>query len=84
MLTKRLLTISLLFPLMAISASAQAGSTITDARYWPNTASQGTQSLAGSQSHFSSALAFERSASAFESAKNAGSALIYQGGPKGR
>ena len=33
---KRLLTISLLFPLMTVSAVAQAGTTISDKRYWPN------------------------------------------------
>ncbi len=35
-MTKKLLTISLLLPLMAASASAFAGSTITDKSYWPN------------------------------------------------
>src|SRR3981081_4956349 len=36
MLKKHLLKISLLLPLMAISATAYAGSTITDRSYWPN------------------------------------------------
>jgi hypothetical protein len=40
MLTKKLLTISLLLPLMAASASAYAGSTITDKNYWPSEARQ--------------------------------------------
>ncbi len=38
MLTKRFLTISLLLPLVAISATAHAGSTITDKSYWPSAA----------------------------------------------
>jgi hypothetical protein len=38
MLTKRFLTISLLLPLVAISAAAHAGSTITDKSYWPSAA----------------------------------------------
>ncbi len=38
MLTKRLLSISLLLPLVAISATAHAGSTITDKSYWPSAA----------------------------------------------
>ncbi|EKS31774.1 hypothetical protein HMPREF9696_03995 [Afipia clevelandensis ATCC 49720] len=38
MLKKSFLTISLLLPLVAISATAQAGPTISDKRYWPNEA----------------------------------------------
>jgi len=38
MLGKRLLTISILLPLVAISATAHAGSTITDKSYWPSAA----------------------------------------------
>lgn len=33
--SKHLLTISLLLPLVAISATAEAGSTISDKSYWP-------------------------------------------------
>ena len=40
MLKKHLLKISLLLPLMAISATAYAGSTITDRSYWPSEARQ--------------------------------------------
>jgi len=43
MLTKPLLTISLLLPLVAISATAHAGSTITDKSYWPSAARQNAQ-----------------------------------------
>jgi hypothetical protein len=38
MLGKRFLTISILLPLMAISAAAHAGSTITNKSYWPSVA----------------------------------------------
>lgn len=38
MLTKRLLTISLVLPLAAISATAYAGETITSKSYWPSEA----------------------------------------------
>jgi hypothetical protein len=38
MSTKRFLTIFLLLPLVAISAAAHAGSTITDKSYWPSAA----------------------------------------------
>lgn len=33
---KRLFTISLLLPLMAVSGQALAGPTVTDRNYWPN------------------------------------------------
>jgi hypothetical protein len=38
MLGKRFLTISILLPLVAISATAHAASTITDKSYWPSAA----------------------------------------------
>jgi hypothetical protein len=38
MLTKRVITVSLLLPLVAMSAAAHAGSTITDKSYWPSAA----------------------------------------------
>lgn len=41
MLKKRLLTVSLLLPLVAISAMAHAGETITSKSYWPSEARQG-------------------------------------------
>jgi hypothetical protein len=43
MLKKHLLKMSLLLPLMAISATAYAGSTISDKSYWPSEARQSTQ-----------------------------------------
>ena len=42
MLTKRLLTISFLLPLVAMSATAHAGETITSKSYWPSEARQST------------------------------------------
>jgi hypothetical protein len=88
MLKKRLLTFSLLLPLVAISATAYAGSTITDKSYWPSEARQSVQTGTGSsQSDFNSALAYDRSASRSEPATVAnegGSAWRYQGGPKSR
>jgi hypothetical protein len=81
---KRLLTISLLLRLMAISTAAHAGSTITDKSYWPDEARQTAQSSSlSSQSNFNSALADEGSASSLQLATNdGGSTRRYQGGPK--
>ena len=84
MLTKRLFTISLLLPLVAISATAHAGSTITDKSYWPSEARQSTQNRTGrSQSEASSAFAFDRGASRLQPATNTyDGGWHYQGGPK--
>ncbi len=41
MSTKRILAISLLVPLVAVSATAYAGETITSKSYWPSEARQG-------------------------------------------
>ena len=43
MSTKHLFTISLLLPLVAISATAQAGSTISDKSYSPSEVRQSVQ-----------------------------------------
>jgi hypothetical protein len=86
MLTKHLLKISLLLPLVAISATAHAGSTITDKSYWPSEARQSVQTRTGnSQNDLNSALAYDRAASGLRPATVAnegGSAWRYQGGPK--
>jgi hypothetical protein len=84
MLKKHLFTISLLLPLVAISATAHAGSTITDKSYWPSEARQSTQNRTGrSQSEVSSAFAFDRGASRLQPATNANNGgWHYQGGPK--
>ncbi len=88
MLTKRLLKISLLLPLMAISATAYAGSTITDKSYWPSEARQSAQTrTVGSQRDLNSAFAYDRAASRLQPAMNpndGGSSPRYQGGPKSR
>jgi hypothetical protein len=88
MLKKHLLKISLLLPLMAISATAHAGSTITDKSYWPSEARQSAQIRTGSsQRDLNSALAYDRVASHSQPATVAnegGSAWRYQGGPKSR
>jgi hypothetical protein len=88
-MTKKLLTISLCLPLMAASASAYAGSTITDKSYWPNEARhQSVQAGPGSsQGDPNSAFAYDRTPSRLQLTTNpidGGSALRYQGGPKSR
>ena len=88
MLTKHLRKISILLPLMAISATAYAGSTITDKSYWPSEARPTAQiSTVGSQRDLNSAFAYDRSAPRSQPATSpneAGSAWRYQGGPKSR
>jgi len=68
MSTKHLRTISVLLPLVAISATAHAGSTISDKSYWP------------SEAYDRSAPRLQPATSPNE----AGSAWRYQGGPKSR
>ena len=88
MLTKYLLTISLLLPLVAMSATAYAGSTITDKSYWPNEARQSAQTRTfGSPSDVNAAFAYDRAGSRLQPSTNTydgGSAWRYQGGPKNR
>ena len=88
MSTKRLRTISLLLPLLAISATAHAGSTITDKSYWPSEARQSAQiNTVGSQRGVNSAFAYDRPALRVQPATSpnaAGSAWHYHGGPKSR
>ena len=85
MSTKHLLTISLLLPLVAVSATAQAGSTITDKSYWPNEARRSAPIHAGSQTDVY-AFAYDRAPSRLQPAivNSGGSAWRYRGGPKGR
>lgn len=85
MSTKHLRTISLLLPLLAFSATAQAGSTISDKSYWPNEARQSTQSRTVDSP--SDIYAYEPTGPRLRPAANpnaAGSAMRYQGGPKSR
>ena len=86
-MTKKLLTISLLLPLMAASASAYAGSTITDKSYWPNEARQSVQARTGSsQGDLNSAFAYDVASPLRPvlNPKDGGSSPRYQGGPKSR
>jgi hypothetical protein len=85
MLTKHLLKISLLLPLMAISATAYAGSTIKGKSYWQSEARQSAQNRTGSsQSDLNFAFAYDRAASPLQPVTNTsdGSASRYHGGPK--
>ena len=86
MLAKRLLTISLLLPLVAISATAHAGSTITDKSYWPSEARQSAQiGTVSSPGNVYSAFAYDGPVSSLQpraNTKDNGSAWRYQGGPK--
>jgi hypothetical protein len=88
MLTKHLLKISLLLPLVAISATARAGSTITDRSYWPSEARQSAlNTTGGSSSDVNSAFAYDRTPPRLQPSTNAndgGSTGRYQGGPKSR
>ncbi len=64
MLRKHLLKLSLALPLVAISATAYAGSTTSDKSYWPNEARQSAQTrTGGAQSDLNSAFAYDRAAS---------------------
>jgi len=85
MLTKRLPTISLLLPLMAISASAYAGSTISDKSYWPSEARRSAQERIIAAGSANSAFAYDRDATRVlpqTSTNNAAAGWRYQGGPK--
>ncbi|UPK24188.1 hypothetical protein [Bradyrhizobium sp. 195] len=85
MLTKSLLAITLL---AALSASAQAGSTISDRSYWPNEAKQPAQARTTiPQRSPYAAFAYDRGALGYEAvtAPMAGeSPWRYHGGPKSR
>jgi hypothetical protein len=85
MLRKHLLKLSLALPLVAISATAYAGSTIKGISYWPSEARQSAQNRTGSpQSDLNSAFAYDRAASPLQPLTNTshGSAWRYHGGPK--
>jgi hypothetical protein len=81
MLTKHLLTISLVLPLLAVSATANASSTIKDQSY-----RQSAQSRAGeARNDLNSAFAYDRAASSLEPEANSnvgGFGARYHGGPK--
>jgi len=85
MLTKRFLTISLLLPLVAISATADAGSTITDKSYWPSAARPAVHSeigavQSGPRDAFASSMTAPRQPVA--GAVAGANTWRYHGGPK--
>ena len=86
MLTKHVLKISLLLPLVAMSATAYAGSTISDKSYWPSEARRSVQNTTvGSQRDLNSAFAYDRAASPLQPATTTNDgrpAWRYHGGPK--
>lgn len=86
MTRKRLLTISLLLPLVAVSATAHAGSTITDKSYWPSEVRKQTvqATAAASPNERRSAFAYAPAASRLQPAASAnnGATWSYHGGPK--
>jgi len=85
MLTKHPLKISLLLPLVAISATAHASSTIKGKSYWPSEARQSAQNRTGSsQSDLNFAFAYDQAASPLQPMTNTSDRLAprYHGGPK--
>ncbi len=87
MLKKSFLTISLMLPLVAISAAAHAGSTITDKSYWPNEARRTvyTYGVTAPQNDPSSAFASTVVAPRLQVSprvNTGGSGPRYHGGPK--
>jgi hypothetical protein len=87
MLKKHLLKISLLLPLVAISATAHAGSTITDKSYWPGEARRTAYGVTAPQNAPSSAFASTAMTSRFQAgpmSDEGGNVRRYHGGPKGQ
>ena len=85
MLKNSLLTLSLLLPLTAISATANAGATITATRHWARQSVQDRTTNA--RSNFNSAFAYDQTASRLQPVtvfNEGGSAWRYQGGPHPR
>ncbi|MEH2480474.1 hypothetical protein V1282_003831 [Nitrobacteraceae bacterium AZCC 2146] len=85
MLTKHLLKLSLLLPLIAMSATAYAGETITSKSYWPSEAKRTVHGVTAPQNNPSSAFAYDRGASRLQPISNTnegGSSPRYHGGPK--
>jgi hypothetical protein len=85
MLRKSFLAISLLLPLTALSATAQAGLTISDQRYWPSEVGQSVQNRTGdSLRDLNSAFAYDRAARPEPTANTSDGAAVwrYHGGPK--
>lgn len=85
-INRGLLTLSLLVPLVAASATANAGATISDRRYLPNEARQAmSASPAATQRDPTSAFAYDPSRLTPTTVPDAGEpAWRYHGGPKSR
>jgi hypothetical protein len=83
---KRLFTLSLFLPLMALSGTAYAGSTITDRNYWPSEVQSQTQrGVATRDAEYGLARAQASGAPVFyPSAETTGrqQQCRYRGGPK--
>ena len=81
MIKQSLLTIAVF---AALSASAQAGSTISDRSYWPNEARRTTETATVVSPHNpNSAFAYDRPASEYRHSLITGEPTWrYQGGPK--
>jgi hypothetical protein len=82
---KRLLTISMSLPLIAMSASAYAGSTISDKSYWLSEAKQSAQAGIVARGDVNPAFAYDRTAPRLQpqtTTNNAAAGSRYQGGPK--
>lgn len=83
MLTKHFLTLSLLLPLVAISATAHAGSTITDKSYWPSASRPAVHGVGVVQSGPRDAFASSNDTTRSEAASTMGkNEPRYHGGPK--
>jgi len=81
MLTKRFLTISLLLPLVAISAAAHAGSTVTEKSYRTSAAKPAVHSGTGT-AHSGPRDAFASSVQPAANMVDGANAWRYHGGPK--
>jgi hypothetical protein len=87
MLKKHPFTISLLLPLVAISATAHAGSTITDKSYWPSEAGRTAEGVTAPQNVPSYAFASTVMTPRFQAgpmSDEGRSVRRYHGGPKGQ
>ena len=81
MLRKSFLAISLLLPLTALSATAQAGLTISDQRYWPSEARPAVHS-GTSTAHSQPRDAFASSIQPVANMVEGANTRRYHGGPK--
>lgn len=87
MAIKYLRIISLSLALATVSATAQAGSTISDKSYWPSEAGRSAPSGIGHRADARSAFAYDRPTSSSQPAIGPSGVSWpwrYEGGPKGR